>query len=117
MLASILSLFLLTSTSVLQDHPPAKEELIGSTLNVDILSNPLVDETGHKYGNGFSAENHNPYGMKITIQMTSGSNVKDQLKRGAVTIQPHQTVQLGEIVQNDMTLDWHWYVEWYVEPQ
>jgi len=92
----------------------AKDRVLGTTYNVEFYTINRYDHTGHKYGVDIYAKNHNNVYMKVTINMTHGTNVTQNLLPGRFMLAPQQVLYLGSITQVNQSQPFNWYVQWTV---
>jgi len=95
----------------------AKDRVLGTTYNVEFYTVNRFDNNGHNYGVDLYAQNNNNRPMRVTISMTNGSNVTQNLLPGWFTLNPNQNMYLGTITQVDMSQPYNWYVQWTVSYQ
>lgn len=93
------------------------EERIAGTLDdVDLIIERLEKDNGHDYGERYFALNRGTSPVRLTIKITDIENADQQLLSHTLILNPHERVDLGTVVQTDITKEARWKYEWSVEP-
>ena len=92
----------------------ANERVISTLNKVDLIAVDKENQEGHNYGTDYYAFNHNEFSVQVTIQLSHSVNTQDGLLTGVVLIKPNERSQLGWLIQNNMTFESKWNVQWQV---